>query len=84
MTETCNPRNSEHLSTRETTQSVPVIPARSARQPGEAEIQTRKARTGDVEDPAKSNRQIEEEEIWESEKTGLGRGSVGRRVDWEG
>ena len=39
---------SEHLSTRETTQSVPVIPARPAWQSGEAEIQTRKARTGDV------------------------------------
>ena len=34
LQETCNPRKSEHLSTRETTQNIPDIPARSARQLG--------------------------------------------------
>ena len=34
LQETCNPRKSEHLSTRETAQNIPDIPARSARQLG--------------------------------------------------
>ena len=49
LKEACNPTKSECLSTRETTQDIPDTPAKFARESGEVGIQTRKARSGDIE-----------------------------------